>query len=237
MRLLRANEIDVRVGQCKENGASLLLYKNARVDMQIMDETFGAEYWKREHIIINTNNYCKVSVFNKEIKEWVSKEDCGTESMTEKEKGEASDSFKRACVNWGIGRELYTPPFMWLSKDVVSLTEYEVNKKKKYKTFDKFKVTRITYNSDREIENLVIVNQKDKVVFSQIKKELPQNYLQNLQITAKEKNYDAAAAKELIYTYCKKNSSKDLTIDEAKALVKHMKANPIEKEEKKEEAK
>ncbi len=160
MRLLKANEIEVRVGSCKEKGASLLLYKNARVDMNIMDETYGPEYWKREHIIISTNNYCRVSVFNKDIKEWVSKEDCGTESMTEKEKGEASDSFKRACVNWGIGRELYTSPFIWITNIKTTAAG------SKFKTFDKFKVKEITYNEDREVENLVIINQDNKEVFT-----------------------------------------------------------------------
>jgi len=160
MRLLKANEIEVRVGSCKEKGASLLLYKNARVDMQIMDETFGTLNWKREHIIINDNNYCRVSVYNDIIKEWISKEDCGTESATEKEKGEASDSFKRACVNWGIGRELYTSPFLWITKITVNSTGG------KHKTNDKFKVKEISYNEDREIENLIIVNGKNEEVFN-----------------------------------------------------------------------
>ncbi|GAG69961.1 unnamed protein product, partial [marine sediment metagenome] len=160
MRLLKANEIEVRVGMCKEKGASLLLYKNARVDMQILDETFGEMNWKREHKVVNGNNYCAVSVYNDKINEWISKEDCGTESMTEKQKGEASDAFKRACVNWGIGRELYTPLFMWIT----TIKTYQDNGK--WKTKDKFKVKEITYNEDREIESLVIINQDNKEVFT-----------------------------------------------------------------------
>ena len=107
-RKLRADEIEVRVGSVMDGAATLLLYKNARVDMDVLDETVGAMYWKREHSRDNAN--CTVSLYNHETKEWVSKEDTGTESFTEREKGLASDSFKRACVNWGIGRELYTAP-------------------------------------------------------------------------------------------------------------------------------
>ena len=105
-RKLRADEIDVRVQSCTEKGAILLLYKDARADMNILDETVGAMNWKREHTRDNQN--CIVSLWNDTIKQWISKEDTGTESNTEKEKGLASDSFKRACFNWGIGRELYT---------------------------------------------------------------------------------------------------------------------------------
>ena len=107
-RTLKANEIDVRVGSVMQNGATLLLYKDARCDMAILDETVGMMNWKREHLRDNAN--CVVSLYDDKKKEWVSKEDTGTESFTEREKGLASDSFKRACVNWGIGRELYTAP-------------------------------------------------------------------------------------------------------------------------------
>ena len=220
MRTLKANEIEVRVGMCKEKGASLLLYKNARVDMQLMDETHGTLNWKREHLIINDNNYCRVSVYNPDTKEWVSKEDCGTESMTEKQKGEASDSFKRACVNWGIGRELYTSPFVW----VTNIKTYEV--KGKWKTNDKFEVKEIDYNEDREICTLVIVNQKGEEVFIK-RTPLATNFLQNLQITAKEQGYTSEKAKKLIKDIYNKNSSKELTIDEARTLVKFMKHSPI----------
>ena len=116
-RDLRADEIDVRVGNVTEKGVSLLLYKDARCDMNILDETVGAEMWQRHHELINGNLFCNVGInFPTEngFEHWVWKQDVGTESYTEKEKGQASDSFKRACVNWGIGRELYTAPFMWI---------------------------------------------------------------------------------------------------------------------------
>ena len=107
-RKLTANDVEARVQSCDENGFVLLLYKNARCDMNILDETVGAENWQREHYECKGNLFCRVGIWS--VDDWVWKADCGTESNTEKEKGESSDSFKRACFNWGIGRELYTAP-------------------------------------------------------------------------------------------------------------------------------
>ena len=107
-RKLRADEIEVRVASVMKGAATLLLYKDARCDMNILDETVGVMGWKREHTRDNAN--CTVSIWDSKKEQWISKEDTGTESQTEREKGLASDSFKRACVNWGIGRELYTAP-------------------------------------------------------------------------------------------------------------------------------
>ena len=115
-RTLHADEIELRVGMANGKGFSLLLYKDSRCDMQLLDETVGSMNWKREHSRDNAN--CIVSIWDAEKKEWVGKEDTGTESQTEREKGLASDSFKRACVNWGIGRELYTAPFIWVKGHV-----------------------------------------------------------------------------------------------------------------------
>ena len=115
MRPLRADEIEVRIGQVYEKGVSMLLYKNARVDMAILDETYGEFGWQNDYKEIKGNMYCGIAVLNWLTgDDWVWKWDCGTESNTEKEKGEASDSFKRAGFRWGIGRELYTAPFIWL---------------------------------------------------------------------------------------------------------------------------
>lgn len=113
-RGLRPDEIDVRVGTVTAKGVSLLLYKDARCDMNILDETYGPEGWQRKHEVINGNLYCGIGIWNSDIEEWVWKWDCGTESFTEKEKGEASDSFKRAAFNVGIGRELYTAGFTFV---------------------------------------------------------------------------------------------------------------------------
>jgi len=144
-RDLQASEIDVRVATVSDKGCSLLLYKDARVDMDILDETVGAMNWQRSHSRENAN--CIISIWDSEKLQWISKEDTGTESFTEKEKGLASDSFKRSSVNWGIGRELYTAPFIWVKNDSVTL----VDKNGKKSTYDKFTVEQII------IENKKIV--------------------------------------------------------------------------------
>ena len=110
IRLLRADEIECRIGMINEKGLSLLLYKDARVDMKILDEVYGQFNWQRKHEVIGGNLYCTVSIWDDEKQQWISKMDVGTKSNTEQEKGEASDSFKRACFSHGIGRELYTAP-------------------------------------------------------------------------------------------------------------------------------
>lgn len=154
-RKLNANEIECRIGTLNEKGLSLLLYKDARCDMNLLDEVVGPLNWKREHTRDNQN--CVVSIWDDEKKEWVSKEDTGTASNTEAEKGLASDSFKRACFNWGIGRELYSAPFIWIPADKCSLAGK--------KCYDKFSVAKLTYDEAGNIENLAIKNQKGEVVF------------------------------------------------------------------------
>ena len=150
-RDLRADEIDCRVATINEKGLSLLLYKDARCDMNILDETVGAMNWQRAHSRDNAN--CVVSIWDEEKKMWIAKEDTGTESNTEAQKGLASDSFKRACFNWGIGRELYTAPFIWIAKGLYK----ESPKNGKPTTYDKFSVSSITIK-DKKITGLQIVN-------------------------------------------------------------------------------
>lgn len=165
-RKLRADEIDCRIGQIKENGLSLLLYKDARCDMNVLDETVGAMNWKREHTRDNKN--CIVSIYDGDKKEWVSKEDTGSESNTEAEKGLASDSFKRACVNWGIGRELYTAPFIWIKAGDANI--YSFNGK--FRCNDSFSVAKLTYRKNGDIDGLAIRNDKTgNVVFAKMPKE------------------------------------------------------------------
>lgn len=151
-RSLRADEIDVRVAQVTNNGCALLLYKDARCDMHILDETVGPLNWKRSHSRDNAN--CTVEIWDKEKEQWISKEDTGAESNTEKEKGLASDSFKRACFNWGIGRELYTAPFIWVKSDKVDITQ---GKNGKPTTYDKFMVEKIEIQ-DGIIRQISILN-------------------------------------------------------------------------------
>lgn len=156
-RTLRADEIDCRIAQIKRTndgaGLSLLLYKDARCDQNILDETVGPMNWERKHSRENAN--CTVSIWDKDNQRWVSKEDTGTESNTEKEKGLASDSFKRACFNWGIGRELYTAPFIWISGKDCNIKDSNG----RLQCFDRFTVHGIGY-TDGVITGLEIKNQK-----------------------------------------------------------------------------
>lgn len=167
-RTLMANEIDCRVATVKSTGVTLLLYKDARCDMNILDETVGPLNWMRSHSRENAN--CTVSIWDGDKKQWVSKEDTGTESNTEKEKGLASDSFKRACFNWGIGRELYSAPFIFVKSG-----DCKVDKKDRgsgYTCYDRFYVSNIGYDDKRVINRLQIRNQKNnKIVFDLGKKQ------------------------------------------------------------------
>ena len=153
-RTLKEDEIECRVGQISAKGFTLLLYKNARVDMDLLDETVGAGNWQRDHKELKGNIYCGVSIWDETKKQWITKWDCGTESNTEKEKGEASDSFKRACVNVGIGRELYTSPFIWVNADKFKTRK---NQRGGEEVDGKFIVTRMDVDEDsRKITRLEI---------------------------------------------------------------------------------
>lgn len=144
-RSLRADEVEARISTVSASGLSLLLYKDARCDMRVLDETVGPENWQREHYECKGNLFCRVGIRCGD--EWVWKSDCGAESYTEKEKGEASDSFKRACFNWGLGRELYTAPFIWIPVvDQNGSPNYKPEKDKKGNptTKTKFRVSLMT---------------------------------------------------------------------------------------------
>lgn len=164
-RALRPDEIDVRVQSITKDNkrAILLLYKDARVDMALLDEVVGPMKWQREHTLIDGNLYCKVSIWDETTNQWVSKCDVGTESNTEATKGESSDSFKRACFNWGIGRELYTSPL--ISVDLSEKDFYNG----KISSFLKFSVKEIDYQEEegrRTITRLVIVDNHNEVRFA-----------------------------------------------------------------------
>jgi hypothetical protein len=169
-RRLNADEIECRVQSNKDNGCILLLYKNARCDMNILDETVGQMNWQRDHKELKGVMYAGVGIYDTERGSWVWKWDCGSESNTDAQKGEASDSFKRACVNWGIGRELYTAPFIWINRN-----DYEVIDKTN-KCKDSFRVGEIGYDDAGNISYLTIFNKRtDKKVYSYStgKKETP----------------------------------------------------------------
>ena len=168
IRLLSKEDIEVRVAQTLAGNnkvrVNLLLYKNARVDMKIMDELFTPMGWKRTHKLIGDRLYCCVEVYNPETKEWICKEDVGVESNTEAEKGQASDSFKRACVNWGIGRELYTAPKVTIE---LNENEYTKDQNSRIKVWAYFSVKSIGYDSKtRTITSLEIQDKYGNVRFS-----------------------------------------------------------------------
>ena len=162
-RLLNADEIDCRIAMVKESGVSILLYKDARVDQNILDEVVGPMNWSRTHQLIGDRLYCTVSIRDSETGEWVSKQDVGTESYTEKEKGQASDSFKRACFNWGIGRELYTAPFIWIPSSVCKISKGQNGR---FSCLENFSVCDIGYDDNRRINLLKIVNGNGKIMYS-----------------------------------------------------------------------
>lgn len=221
-RKLTANDVEARVQSCDENGFVLLLYKNARCDMNVLDETVGAENWQREHYEVKGNLFCRVGIWCNDA--WVWKADCGTESNTEKEKGESSDSFKRACFNWGIGRELYTAP-----KTKVKGCTKQIKRNGKdvwvpeYYAFDVVEME-VSDDFPRRITALTIIGKtmvggyhEDEIFSWKEKKKPPKEKPDKLHIdalieTAKQKGvtvkqickkYDVADLSELDYTqYC-----------------------------------
>jgi len=201
-RELRADEVECRVAQASEKGCTLLLYKDARCDMNILDESVGAMNWQRKHTRDNAN--CIVSIWDDDKKQWIEKEDTGTESNTEAEKGLASDSFKRACFNWGIGRELYTAPFIWVSAE--NCKNLQPNERTgKYQCNDKFRVTEMAV-TDKKITALTIINAKTKEVV----------YTYGTKAEAKKAPAKKAQPKALAETAATKPDEPEMTKDEAR---------------------
>lgn len=159
-RLLHADEIECRQGNwSKDKGRyTVLLYKTARCDADILDEVFGRDNWKSTHYEVKGKDFCMIEVrtrFEDDdylgnekhcTYEWVGKSDCGSESNIEAEKGEASDAFKRAGFQWGIGRELYSAPQIWMDKDVIAFS---------------LQVEAIGYDENNRICDLVISGKKE----------------------------------------------------------------------------
>ena len=177
--LLTAADIECRVQSVSKAkngrvGAVLLLYKDARVDMRILDLVFGPGNWQRTHEVINGNLFCNIDVWDAQKGAWVRKQDVGTESNTEKEKGQASDSFKRAGFNVGIGRELYTGPFIYveLADNEFYSEGQQGGKKETFKCYSntRFQVAHVAYNDRREICELVIVDRAGAVRFDMNKR-------------------------------------------------------------------
>ena len=150
-RTLKASEIEVRVRQVNRGGVSLVLYQDARAAQDLLDETVGCLNWQKRYLRDNAN--CVVSIFDPDKNIWVEKEDTGTASNTDPEKGLASDSFKRACVNWGIGRELYSSPKIFIKKE--DLPHYSADGGK-FSCGDEFSVKEIEYGNDNTIVSVTV---------------------------------------------------------------------------------
>lgn len=188
-RRLYADEIDVRVNQIAEKSVSVLLYKDARADMNILDETVGAENWQRRHARDNAN--CIVSIWDSEKGQWIEKEDTGTESNTEKEKGLASDSFKRACTNWGIGRELYKAPRIYIPLEKVDVRERNGKKV----CYTRFAVKAIDYDAKGNITSLEITDEDGEPLYTYPKaKSKAAHKVEEKPLTIKTSTYDKLKA-------------------------------------------
>lgn len=158
---LHISEIDFRVQSVNKGGyATILAYKDARVDMKRLDDVYGVEGWQKKYELIDGKMFCSVGIWSDKLNQWIWKQDVGTESNTEKEKGEASDAFKRACFNLGIGRELYDYPLIQ-----VQLLENEFDKTtnkptwnfklKEWKWYSEFTEGSLSYLGARDNNNKV----------------------------------------------------------------------------------
>lgn len=216
-RLLRANEIDCRISSVGSWGVQLLLYKDARVDMNILDEVFGTYGWQRKHELINGNLFCSVGIYDDKSGQWIWKQDVGVESYTEKEKGQASDAFKRACFNIGIGRELYTAPSIFVRPDELRTLKEENGK---WTCKDFFKVKDISYE-DRTISGVTILNLKtyQEIIFGEIHGTIGKNKAHALNHLLIAAGQDASKFAE----YYKVSSLEELTESQYTKIVEGLK--------------
>lgn len=163
IRPLKADEIECKVAQITDKGVQLLLYKDARCDKRILDETFGMMRWADCYTEIKGNLYCSIMIYDDETGMWIQKQDCGVESaFGDKEKGEASDAFKRACFNVGIGRELYTKIFIWINAETIPSGRKDKNGKDIYKLKNPFQSWHVSYiETDNEKEKITYIEISD----------------------------------------------------------------------------
>ncbi len=209
-RNLKPSDIELRVKTCKKGGTSFLLYKNARCDMNVLDESVGSSNWQRHHTRNNAN--CIISIWDEDKKQWIEKEDTGTETYSEKEKGIASDSFKRAGFNWGIGRELYTAPFIYISSNILEVENY--NGKYKPSGFPALRVSKVKTTKDKVIRQLEIRDKNDNVMYSWIDP-------RNKKLHSLIKKYSVEKVKKI--SEDNKISSVDISYDELDTLENQLK--------------
>lgn len=167
MCLLTAKDVELRTAQIKKTNygvyITLLVYKDARVDMRMLDKLYGPLGWQRHHREINGRLYCTISVYDKENNIWIEREDVGTPSNTEEVKGESSDSFKRAGFNFGIGRELYDAPNIRFKLNDGEYSEYNG----KVSCYMKFRVSEMEYDADAgEFIKFTVVDEKGNIRFA-----------------------------------------------------------------------
>jgi len=231
IRLLKSNEIECRIATINEKGLSLLLYKDARVDQRILDETFGPFGWKRSHQCIDGNLYCTVEIFDQKSGEWISKQDVGSTGYTEKEKSQASDSFKRACFNWGIGRELYSAPFIWVPANKASIQIKEgQNREKRYYCSDHFSVYSIQYNDVKEIQTLVIINDKGQTVFEWKSTKTAGSSKENKRETGKKESMRSSISEEQMNTLQAELDRTGVTMENVQSRYKIQKLGDMSEE-------
>lgn len=213
-RLLEAREISCRVQQVDAKGVTLLLYVTSRAGQEKLDEKYGVLGWKDEYREIGGQLFCRISAWDYKSGQWIYKEDVGTESFTEKEKGRASDAFKRACVKHGISRELYSAPRIYIPASQCNIVERKDKSGKgtgKYNTYDKFHVNKITYNAYKEINELEIANQDLTIVFKQYGEALIDDIKYKLLL---DKMKEADVLAEDIINIIRGNSLKEMLVDE-----------------------
>ena len=207
---LTERDVEVRVALCKDNGLQLLLYKNSRVDMRTLDETYGPENWQCKFYECKGTLFCSIGIRIPAIPEgeWVWKDNAGAPSNMEAEKGEASDAFKRAGFTWGIGRELYTAPFIWVPSDQCNIRQQNG----KWRCFDRFEVTRIDVE-DGQIVGLEIKNSSNgKIAFA-----MGAKVKKAIRASSKERN---EAVTEFIAVRGKYCDNHNADFDELKAGIK-----------------
>lgn len=223
-RALKADEIEVRISQVKPKGISLLLYKTARTDANLLDEEVGVENWENDFKVVDGVLYGGIGIYDEKKDRWNWKWDAGTESNTEAEKGRASDAFKRAGFKWGIGRELYTAPFIWIPAERCKIENG--------KCFEKFEVKEIQY-TNQEIASLTIVNQKKEVVYTMNGKLPSKASVGPKKASVEDKAYISSNATEdqlrkLLEAY-NLDSFEDLTEEQAKKAIMAINKRKVEK--------